>query len=313
VVEDSTQGSEPFPTVTVVVPTRDRPEPLRRAVGSILGQSYPGVVECIVVFDQSEPNLTWGELDERRRLRFISNQRSPGLAGARNTGAMIAEGELIAFCDDDDEWLPNKLSEQMIRLSEEPEAAVAGCGILINYDGRSHPRVPPTDRITLRQLLGSRVMELHPSTLLIRRRALLDGIGLVDEAIPGSYAEDYEWLLRAAQVGSILTVRKPLVRVYWHRSSFFSNQWQMIIAACLYLLDKHPELRREPHGLARIYGKIAFAHAASGQSRAARRWARQSMALNPWDRHAWVAYLVSLRLVRAETVRRLANRVGKGL
>jgi glycosyltransferase involved in cell wall biosynthesis len=312
-VEGSTQGNEPFPAVSVVVATRHRPELLRRAVGSILGQPYPGVVECIVVFDQSEPNLTWGELGELRQLRCISNQRSPGLAGARNTGVMLAEGELVAFCDDDDEWLPTKLSEQVARLSEEPEAVVAGCGILINSEGRSHPRVPSTDRITLRQLLGSRVMELHPSTLLIRRRALLNGIGLVDEAIPGSYAEDYEWLLRAAQAGSILIVRKPLVRVYWHRRSFFSDQWQMIIAACLYLLDKHPELRSEPHGLARIYGKIAFAHAASGQSRAARQWAKRSLALNPWNRHAWVAHLVSLRLVSAETVRRLANRVGKGL
>jgi glycosyltransferase involved in cell wall biosynthesis len=312
-MKGSTQRSKPFPAVSVVVPTRHRPELLRRAVEGILGQSYLGMVECIVVFDQSEPNLAWGELDERRQLRCISNQRSPGLAGARNTGALTAKGELVAFCDDDDEWLPTKLSEQVARLSEEPEAAVAGCGILIDSEGHTHQRVPATDRITLRQLLGSRVMELHPSTLLIRRRALLDGIGLVDEAIPGSYAEDYEWLLRAAQAGSILAVRKPLVRVYWHRRSFFSDQWQTIIAACLYLLDKHPELRSEPHGLARIYGKIAFAQAASGQSELARQWAKQSLALNPRNRHAWVAYLVSLHLVSAETVRRLANRLGRGV
>jgi glycosyltransferase involved in cell wall biosynthesis len=309
----SEQGNDPSPRVSVVVATRHRPELLKRAVSSILGQSYPGVIDCIVVFDQSEPDLTWGELDTRRQLRRVANQRTPGLAGARNTGVLLAEGELVAFCDDDDEWLPTKLSEQVARFSEDPEAAVAGCGILIEAQGRTHPRVPPTDHITLRQLLGSRVMELHPSTLLIRRRALFDRIGLVDEAIPGSYAEDYEWLLRAAQAGPILAVRTPLVRVYWHRRSFFSDQWQTIIAACRYLLDKHPELRSEPRGLARIYGKIAFAHAASGQGRAARRWARQSLALDPWNRHAWVGCLMSLRLVSADTVRRLASRAGKGL
>ena len=219
----------------------------------------------------------------------------------------------VAFCDDDDAWLPTKLSEQVARLSEDPEAAVAGCGILIESEGRTHPRVPPTDRIVLGQLLRSRVMELHPSTLLVRRRALLNGIGLVDEAIPGSYAEDYEWLLRAARTGPILAVRKPLVRVRWHPHSYFSEQWQTIIAACRYLLDKHPELRSEPRGLARIYGKLALAHAASGQGRAARRWGRRSLALDPWNRHAWVAWLVSLRLVRVETVRRVASRAGRGL
>jgi glycosyltransferase involved in cell wall biosynthesis len=304
---------KPFPAVSVVVATRHRPELLRRAVSSILGQDYPGVVECVVVFDQSESDLGWGELEGQRRLRCTSNRRSPGLAGARNTGVMLAEGELVAFCDDDDAWLPTKLSEQVARLSEDPEAAVAGCGILIETEGRTHPRVPPTDRIVLGQLLRSRVMELHPSTLLVRRRALLNGIGLVDEAIPGSYAEDYEWLLRAARTGPILAVRKPLVRVRWHPHSYFSEQWETIIAACRYLLDKHPELRSEPHGLARIYGKLALAHAASGQGRAARRWGRRSLALDPWNRHAWVAWLVSLRLVRVETVRRVASRAGRGL
>ena len=304
---------KPFPAVSVVVATRHRPELLRRAVSSILGQDYPGVVECVVVFDQSEPELGWGELEGQRRLRCTSNRRSPGLAGARNTGVMLTEGELVAFCDDDDAWLPTKLSEQVARLSEDPEAAVAGCGILIESEGRTHPRVPPTDRIVLGQLLRSRVMELHPSTLLVRRRALLNGIGLVDEAIPGSYAEDYEWLLRAARTGPILAVRKPLVRVRWHPHSYFSEQWETIIAACRYLLDKHPELRSEPHGLARIYGKLALAHAASGQGRAARRWGRRSLALDPWNRHAWVAWLVSLRLVRVETVRRVASRAGRGL
>ena len=51
-------AAEP-PLVSVVVPTRDRPELLRRAVGAILGQSYKGPIECLVVFDQSDPDLPW--------------------------------------------------------------------------------------------------------------------------------------------------------------------------------------------------------------------------------------------------------------
>jgi glycosyltransferase involved in cell wall biosynthesis len=309
----SSDPESPTPPVDVVVATHHRPDLLRAALQSILDQTYPGSITCLVVFDRSEPDHSLERDDRHRRVRVVSNHRTPGLAGARNTGILAGEGELVAFCDDDDAWLPTKLSEQVARLSEDPEAAVAGCGILIETEGRTHPRVPPTDRIVLSQLLRSRVMELHPSTLLVRRRALLNGIGLVDEAIPGSYAEDYEWLLRAARTGPILAVRKPLVRVRWHPHSYFSEQWETIIAACRYLLDKHPELRSEPHGLARIYGKLALAHAASGQGRAARRWGRRSVALDPWNRHAWVAWLVSLRLVRVETVRRVASRAGRGL
>ena len=56
------------PLVSVVVPTRDRPELLRRAVAAILGQTYEGPVECVVVFDQSDPDLAWPDLPPGRTL-----------------------------------------------------------------------------------------------------------------------------------------------------------------------------------------------------------------------------------------------------
>jgi GT2 family glycosyltransferase len=297
----------------VVVPTRDRPELLRRAVAAILGQSYQGTVECVVVFDQSEPSLPWGDPGPSRRLVLVRNQRTPGLAGARNTGALHATGALVAFCDDDDEWLPGKLERQVAELAARPDAAVATTGIVVRYGERSTTRLAPTAQVTHGQLLRSRLTELHPSTVLVRRARLLDGIGLVDEHIPGSYAEDYEWLLRAARLGPVLAVQEPLVVVHWHQSSFFADRWRMIIAALTYLVDKHRELQQEPSGLARIYGQIAFAHAALGERRAARRWARRTLSLDRRERRAYLALAVSLRLVKARTLVRLAHAAGKGI
>ena len=117
--------------------------------------------------------------------------------------------------------------------------------------------------------------------MLARRRQLLDDIGLVDEEIPGSYAEDYEWLLRASRLGPVLAVAEPLAVIHWHQSSFFADRWRTIISALTYLVDKHQDLQGEPSGLARIYGQIAFAHAALGERRPARRWARRTLSLNP--------------------------------
>ena len=92
--------------------------------------------------------------------------------------------------------------------------------------------------------------------------ALLTSIGLVDEQIPGSYGEDYDWLLRAARRRPIVAVEQPLVEVYWHWQSFFAERWEAIADALAYLLGKHPELRADRQGLARIQGQIAFAQAA---------------------------------------------------
>jgi glycosyltransferase involved in cell wall biosynthesis len=301
------------PPVSVVVPTRNRPELLRRAVTAILTQSYPGPVECLVVFDQSDPDLPWGPLPAGRRLVLHRNQRTPGLAGARNSGILAATGELVAFCDDDDEWLPDKLTRQVARLLATPTAAVATTGILVRYQDRTTTRLAPTELVTHRQLLRSRLTELHPSTVLARRRELLDDIGLVDEQLPGSYAEDYEWLLRAARLAPVLAVPEPLAVIHWHQSSFFADRWRTIIAALTYLVDKHRELQQEPSGLARIYGQIAFAHAALGERRPARSWARRTLSLNRRERRAYLALAISLGLVSAKTVTRLAHLAGKGI
>ena len=94
-----------YPSIGVVVPTRNRPGLLRRTLAAIAAQDYPGPVSTVVVYDQSTPEAGLPA------SRVLTNSRTPGLAGARNTGilALDTDGldtELVAFCDDDDEWAP---------------------------------------------------------------------------------------------------------------------------------------------------------------------------------------------------------------
>ena len=305
-------SNDSLPRVSVVIPTRDRPDFLRRALECAFAQTYRGEIECVVVFDQTEPALPPIEPPANRTLRAIVNERTPGLAGARNTGALAATGSLVAFCDDDDAWLPAKLELQLEKLRE-LDATTVSSGIYVCSRGREIARTPRTDRISFADLLRSRRMEIHPSTFVVRREALLDGIGLVDEAIPGSYAEDYEWLLRASRAGILAAVDAPLVRVQWHEASFFSARWATIIRALTYLLERYPEFQREPAGLSRIYGQLAFAHAASGQRREATRWARRSLRLNRRQPRAYLALLVATRVVPVGRLMRLAHTLGRGI
>lgn len=300
-------------SVSVVVATRDRPVLLRKAISSILDQSYEGDVECLVVFDQSTVDQSLETSKPGRRVRCLRNERTSGLAGARNTGALASTGQFLAFCDDDDEWRPDKLSFQLAALRAAPGAGVIVSGVEIEYQGRTTIRVPPTERIEHSQLLRSRMMEAHPSTVVVSRAHFLGLIGLVDEDIPGSFAEDYEWMLRASAVTQVVAVQEPLVKVLWHRSSWFAHRWQTIIDALNYLIDKHPDFKGEPRGLARIYGQIAFAQAALEKRSDARSWARRSLALDARQGRAYLALLVSSGLVKADTIMRIANSRGKGI
>ncbi len=308
-----------FPDVDVVVATRNRPELLRTTISSVLASDYPGVVRVLVVFDQSDPDPTLetdqslGATPHDRRIEVLSNTRTPGLAGARNSGLVAAQAELVAFCDDDDTWMTTKLRRQVSALTDEPTAEFVCCGIDVHYDGVSHPRVLDSRAITLTDLLRDRLTELHPSTFVMRRKAVLDGFGLVEEEIPGSYAEDYEFLLRAARRHPIINVPEVGVRVLWSKASYFSARWTTIRAALPWLLDRYPEFADVPSGEARVLGQIAFATAADHERRASVHWAWRAWRRRPLEPRAYLALGVASGLMSPDWVLRQLHRTGRGI
>ena len=306
---DSPAGA--LPVVDVVIATRDRPELLQKALDAVWNQTYAGPIRCTVVFDQSEPRTELARSSENRSVTVVRNVRAPGLAGARNSGILAGEGELVAFCDDDDEWLPTKVEKQVAALAGSP-ALTAVTGIIVKYADRSVPRVPAPESMTLRQLVRNRVMEAHPSTVMVRREALLGPIGLVDEELPGSYGEDFDWIIRAAQAGTFAVVTEPLVQVLWGQS-MFSQRWQTIIDSIDYSLDKHTVFHEDPQALGRLYGRRAFALAALGRRRDALGQTARTLRVNPKERRAYLAGAVALRLVSAERLMNIAHKRGHGI
>jgi glycosyltransferase involved in cell wall biosynthesis len=300
-----------LPTVDVVIATRDRPELLRTALDAVWDQTYAGPIHCTVVFDQSEPRPELARSEGNRTISVVANHRRAGLAGARNAGIEAGSGELVAFCDDDDQWLPTKVEKQVQALADSA-ALTSVTGIIVTYADRSVPRVPRPEAMELRQLVRNRTMEAHPSTVMVRRSALEGPIGLVDEEIPGSYGEDFDWIIRAAQAGSFAVVAEPLVRVLWGQS-MFSQRWQTIIDSIDYSLAKHTVFHADPSALGRLYGRRAFALAALGRTGPALRQAARTIKVNPRERRAYLAVAVGLHVVSAERLMAIAHRRGHGI
>jgi GT2 family glycosyltransferase len=305
-------GRIPPPSVSVIIPTHNRPELLHRAVSAAIAQNYAADIDIIVVHDKCEPHDLNLSVPPGRSIRQLRNARQPGLPGARNTGLLAATGDLVAFCDDDDEWLPGKLHAQVDLLTS-TGATVVGCGITLQYGERTIARDTPLRTVTFADLLHSRVAELHPSTVLARRANALADIGLVDEEIPGGYCEDYDWLLRAARIAEIPMVLAPGVRVNWMTGSLFSQKWDMISKADIYLLAKHPEFATSRVGTARLQGQIAFAQAALGHRREAFRWALRALRHSPREKRGYLALAISARMVSTRRVLQLAHDRGRGI
>jgi hypothetical protein len=185
--------------------------------------------------------------------------------------------------------------------------------MVVRFGDADSPRLAGRDRVRYPDLLRSRMAMLHSSSFLARRSALLDGIGLLDEDLPGSMCEDWDILLRAARRRPVVHVDRPLVRVYWGDTSYFAQRWTTKLAAWQTMLDKHPDIVTSPVGAARVHGQMAFAHAALRHRRAAVRSAGRALKYRWREPRGVLALAVASGAVSAPRVLRILHRRGHGV
>ena len=155
-------------------------------------------------------------------------------------------------------------------------------------------------------------MAANASNMVVRREAFFDRIGEVDEVIPGGYAEDYDFLLRAAKDRPLATVQEALVLVQWGRGSYFADRWNTIDSALGYFVDKHPELADEKQGLARILGQRAFAATAAGRRGDGLRLVGATLQASWKEPRAYLALLAAAGVPPGTMLRGL-HRFGRGI
>ena len=309
-VDDSTGKA---PLVSVILPTRGRPELVRLSLQGVVEQDYPGPIEVVVVHDQEPVDPSLSELSaDGRSVTVVGSEAARGLAAARNAGLPHAHGDFIASCDDDDVWHSQKISLQMERMLAEPDLVVLGAGIRLLFDDRIVDWPGDASVVSRAALLRSRRKELHSSTLLMRR-SVFDAVGGYDENLPASYAEDYEWLLRLSTLGKIGVVNEPLADIRKNTTSWFRERSEIVAEALEYLLEIHPELAESRPGHARILGQVAYAHATLGHRSVALRWSGRAFRRWPVAPHATLAAFTALTGLDPSRSLRATRLFGRGI
>ena len=181
--------------VSVIVPTRNRDGLLREALASIEANRSVGLAIEVIVVDNGDGEET-SAIAAQSGAQYVRCTHS-GAAAARNQGWRSADGEYIAFLDDDDVWTPGHLIVQAAWLDHHPEfGAVLGQVSNVSPDlserGRPWPDGLPTDGSVFRALL--RVQPQVGATLV--RRSALEVAGGFDETLVSD--EDWDWHLRLA-------------------------------------------------------------------------------------------------------------------
>jgi glycosyltransferase involved in cell wall biosynthesis len=301
---------ERWPSVTAAIPTKSRPKELMAAVASILDQEYPGDLSVIVVADRTADDPPIPAFVDPR-VSVIENTRSRGLCGARNSGTLASTSDLIAFCDDDDTWVPGKLQRQVEALLRRPSAVMCTSAMAVDYEGRRTVRRAGHSVITHDMLCRTRMSMLHSSSVVAWRDRLVDEVGLQDETIPGSSVEDWDLQLRVTTKGPFVNVDEPLVLVAWGATSA-GRVYERRIADLTWMLAHHPDIAANRRGAARTYGQIAFSHAALGHRREATRWALRALRQRVGDPR-WAFSLAVVAGVPADRIMTPLNQRGRGI
>lgn len=250
--------SPALPKVSVIIPTHNRAHVIRRALHSVLHQTYENL-EVIVVDDASTDNTAEiiHSIDDKRII-FLRQETCKGAAVARNVGIHQASGEYIAFQDSDDEWLNQKLEKQMAVMLQTSDAVGVVYSGFLRFEDKSakyspSEQVKPKSGSILRPLLSGNFVTTQ--AVLIRRECLLR-CGLFDEQLPR--LQDWELFLRLAKLYEFVCVDEPLLIAFHSKKSITADS-SLFPVALRMLLEKHEEkFRICPTTLAKHYVMLSL-------------------------------------------------------
>ena len=229
------------PRVSVILPAYNRETLVSRAIDSVLAQTYDDL-ELIIIDDASQDGtrkILEGYRDHPK-VRLILSDINRGGSGARNLGIEAARGELIAFQDSDDVWLPGKLAAQVAALDADPAAGLCYCASLFSEGYRSyyipHAEFSKRDGDMSREML--RLNATSTQTLVVRK-SVLKRSGLFDVSL--KRFQDWDLMIRVAQITPFIFLPEPMVVIFATPGNISSVVQNDAISRAK-ILDKYAEL-----------------------------------------------------------------------
>jgi len=198
--------------ITVIIPTYKRAHALPKAIASVQAQSYENWE--IVIVDDNDPcsnaraqtEAVMEQYADEQRIKYIRHSANKGACQARNTGVDFAQGEYVAFLDDDDLWLQTKL-EQQIDALEKSNAAICYSDMYLEYQGWKK-YFGCLGANNLYESLLNQGYGICTSVLLIATDAIRDVEGF-DNSLPSM--QDYDLLLRLSKKYPAIHLAEALI------------------------------------------------------------------------------------------------------
>jgi glycosyltransferase involved in cell wall biosynthesis len=292
--------------ISVIIPTYNSASVLSEAIESAIAQTYRPL-EIIVVDDGSKDDTSAVVSKYGDQVHYI-HQQNTGPAGARNRGILASRGELLAFLDADDQWLPEKLSKQYATIAEEGDIALIHSDV---FYWRSDTGEKYLQELGRNVYAGNCYAELLTqnriinSSVLMRKRCI-DQIGYFDDKLFGT--EDWDLWIRIARHFRFAYLNEALVAYRIHPNNISGNSLRMreneLLVIEKYLMDDSNARGTFPKGVMekRLFDLcfgISF-HYMEKERFVARRYLRKAIQQRPLEIGAitrWLATYVPVRLM----------------
>ena len=196
--------------VSAIIPTRNRREHLEQAISSVYQQTWPNI-ELIIINDASSDDTTnfLSKLtdSENVTVKIVHNEVSEGGAKTRNAGIEIANGKYIAFLDDDDFWLPEKIKLQIKLLKEHSTSSSVTCSFYIQYpSGKCVTKniypISEDQELLRANCLGG-------ASMCLTTKNALQSIDCFDSSL--CCGQDWDLWIKLNAMGPVLVCNVPLV------------------------------------------------------------------------------------------------------
>ena len=213
------------PRISIVTPSFNQGKFIRQTIDSVLGQNYPNL-EYIIMDGGSTDNTHEILQSYGNKINWVS-EKDQGQADAINKGMFRASGEILAYINSDDCYLPNIFNLVARKFSLTGCKWLTGDYSIIDQDSQEIQGFVVKYKIFWRKFSSSRVLSLlnyiaQPSTFW--HRDIWNLIGPYD--IDLQYAMDYDFWLRAFKIESPLILNQTLSRFRIHKTSKGSSQFQ---------------------------------------------------------------------------------------
>jgi len=277
------------PFITVIIPTYKRNIFLERAVKSVLDQTYKNLEIIIIDDDPNSEIFNQISLLKNSSIHYVKNTKNIGASGSRNNGVKYSNGDFLAFLDDDDEWLPQKLEKQISMIMQSDDCGVIYCGYDLMVGNEILKRKNTYHKNNNFHEITLHKCPIGSPTPLIKKELFLQ-IGGYDVRLPS--CQDWDLWIRLSKICKFVALNETLAIYRIHGNQISADIEKKILGREAIINKYYNEITKHPYIASWHYRRLGSLYSLINNTQMAKIFFRKSLRYDKFNFGSWLHLLL---------------------